>query len=104
VEHCRAGSLLAKPPIHRVPHLPWLVDRDKALLHQLALSAALIDFAYTGADDSSVNMRRMDVAMRDVCNLITLLALRSVSRLVGGEQWNLVCQLCPLARSTTRVY
>lgn len=58
--------------------------------HQPPLNAALIDFAYTGADDSFVNMRRMDVAVRDVCNLVTLSTLRSMSRPVGGEQWNLV--------------
>lgn len=58
--------------------------------HQPPLSAALIDFAYTGGDDSFVAMRRMDVAMRDVCNLVTLSTLRSMSQPVGGEQWNLV--------------
>ncbi|MCB0995668.1 MAG: hypothetical protein KDB21_11290 [Acidimicrobiales bacterium] len=64
--------------------------RQNPSRHQPRLSAALIDFAYTGGDDSFVAMRRMDVAMRDVCNLVTLSTLRSMSQPVGGEQWNLV--------------
>lgn len=35
VERCRAGSLLAKPPIHSVPHLTGLRDVDETLLHKL---------------------------------------------------------------------
>ena len=57
------------------------------LPHQPSLNAALVDFGYTGAEDGFINMLRLQSAMRDVCNLLTLTTLRPMTRLFGEEHW-----------------